>query len=114
MNFFVSISGLLPPMLWMLLSGFFFASGDVTFRFWYEKSSSLIFAAAMFISMIGIFCMAMSFPGKNIALAVIVTILFNIIIYLAFAYFIYDEVITLKQAIGLTIAFVAIYILEDS
>ena len=112
MSIFLSISHTLPALIWIGASGLLFASADVLFRYWYEISSSPIFVIGLMIASLGMFCLAMSFPHHNVAAAIIISILCNIMIYLIAAYFIFGDVISVKDAIGLLIAFAAIYILE--
>ncbi len=108
----ILLSQLLPPFVWISLSAVLFTSADILFRFWYQSTTTLYFLMAFCISAIGIFCLSMSFPYQNIAVATVVCILINIALYLIFAFLIFGDIITIKQSIGLLIGFTAIFILE--
>ena len=112
MNIFVSISYSLPALVWIFTSGLLFAIADLSLRYWYQISSSLFFSLGMIIALCGVFCLAMSFPHHNVAAAIIVSILFNIMLYLLGAYLFFGDTISYKEGIGLIVAFGAIYILE--
>ena len=112
MTSLMSISQLLPPIIWIGLSASFFTMGDIFFRFWYQSSSTLYFIIAFCISTTGIFFLSMSFPHQNIAVATVACILINITLYLIAAFLIFGDMITIKQSIGLLLGFAAIFILE--
>lgn len=108
----LSLSAALPPLIWIAFSAILFTSGDIVFRFWYQSSSTLFFVVALTLVTIGMFFLAMSFPHQNIAVATVVAVLINITLYLVAAFLIFGDMPTIKEAIGLLLGFVAIYILE--
>lgn len=108
----ISFSQLLPPLMWIGLSSLFFTVGDIIFRFWIQNTANLHFLGGLIFVCIGMFCLAMSFPSQNIAVATVVAILLNITLYLIAAYFIFGEMITIRESVGLLLGFAAIYILE--
>lgn len=112
MNIFLSISQAVPVLIWIFSSAFLFASADLLFRYWYQISSSTAFIAGLIIASVGMFCLAMSFPHHNVAAAIIISILLNIMIYLIAAYLFFGDTISYKDGLGLIVAFGAIYILE--
>lgn len=112
MNFFIQTSTLLPPIIWIALSSALFATGDIVLRFWISTHSNLTFILGLGIISIGMFFLSMSFPSQNIAVATVVSILLNISLYLLLAFFIFGDIITIKESIGLIVGFLAIFILE--
>lgn len=108
----LTLSYMFPAFLWISASACLFAVGDVVFRYWYQLESTAYFISGFAITCAALFCLAMSFPHQNIAVATIVCILLNITLYLILAYFIFGDVITIRQSIGLLLGFAAIYVLE--
>lgn len=112
MSQLLTFSQILPPLIWIGMSSLLFTTGDIFFRYWLQSSGNMLFAGGLFLVCIGMFCLAMSFPSQNIAVATVVAILLNITFYLIAAYIIFGDMISIKESVGLLLGFAAIFILE--
>ena len=108
----LAFSQLLPAMAWISISALFFTAGDVLFRSWFQSYWSFGFIIALAVYIIGACALVMSFPSENIAVATVIAILANITLYLIAAYFIYGDMISIRESMGLLLGFAAIYVLE--
>ncbi len=108
----VLFSQLLPSLSWIIISSLFLTAGDISFRYYIENHWNMGFVVSFGIYMIGIFFLTMSFFGQNIAVATVIGILFNITTYLIFAYFLFGDMISIRESIGLLLGFAAIFLLE--
>lgn len=108
----LTLSYTLPPMAWIVLSAVLFTGGDVLFRFYFEYKLAYGFIGAFLIATVGLFCLVMSFPHQNIAVATVICILLNITAYMIAAYFFFGDVPSVRESLGLMMGFGAIVVLE--
>ena len=109
-----AIASLLAPTYWIIISSILLTAGDITFRSWLEQQWQHGFAVACGVYMVGSLCLMMSFFGQNIAIATIVGITMNIVLYLVYAHFVYGDMLSYKELFGISLGLAAIYILEFS
>jgi multidrug transporter EmrE-like cation transporter len=112
MTYILNISYAIPALAWIALSSVLFTVGDFIFRYWIENSLLSVFIIGFFTFSAALFCLIMSFPHENIAVASVLAILINITLYLIVAYFVYGDVISIRQSVGLLLGFASIYVLE--
>lgn len=110
----ITVSSLLSPVVWTLLSGIAYTAGDILLRIWFEEKFTLGFPFVFVIYMTGTFCMMMSFFGQNIAIATVAAIVVNVTLYVIAAYLLYGDPIHAWQVIGLVLGLVSLAILELS
>jgi multidrug transporter EmrE-like cation transporter len=95
-----------------LCSGLFFTLGDVLFKWWAGKSSTLFMILALITYLIAGLFLAFSFQRKELAVANAVMISFNIIAVTVAGFFLFKEVLGLKEMIGITLVIIAVIILN--
>lgn len=106
----------LLPIFILFLSGIILTLGDLIFKTWIEKGStihSFLYIFGIISYLIGSMLLVESYKHDiNIALAGIIQIVFNTIILLVFTYLYFNEPITLTQVFGIITGIFALYLLS--
>lgn len=102
----------LPSLTWTIIGGILLTVGDVALRSWFETHWKFGFTASFVIYVLGMLCMMMSFFGENIAIATVVMVLLNTILYLVISYYLYGDTLHTPQMIGIALGMVAIVFLK--
>lgn len=107
------MANLLPTIYWSILSGVLLTFGDISMRFFIDKYEKYdLFLVTVFLYTFGVFCMMMSFFGKDIAVATVMAIIFNAVFLLLINNFYFNEPLSLMGYLGILVAFIAVIILE--
>ena len=109
-----AFSSLLPTYVWIILSSIILTVGDVLFRIYQSAALPRGFIILFLIYVVGVFCMVMSFFGENIAIATIISIIFNCIAYLIVSYLLFGDTLTPLQICGIGFGFISIGIMTLS
>ncbi len=108
-----SIATYLPSLYWILLSGTLLTVGDICARFFLDDNQKqYLFWAAFAIYIAGIWCLMMSFFGRDIAVASVMTVLVNATVLMIINAWYFHEPLSFMGYIGMVCAFLAIIILE--
>ena len=100
------------PLLLLLLGGLTLTMADIIMKKWVETENIPAFWIGMTIYMIGMAFLAHSFKQKNMAVASMIFVIFNIV-SLAFAsHFLFQEKLSTQQLIGIVFGFLSVAILE--
>jgi len=94
------------------VSGVIFTAGDVFLKYWSQKSNPYLMAAGFLAYIIAGTLLALSFKRKDIAVAVAVLICFNLITVAILGFTLFKEVLGLKEIIGISLAIVAVIVLN--
>lgn len=103
------------PFLILFAGGIILTVGDLVFKNWAEKGASYSFVYIFGILMYVVGSMALVESYKydvNIALAGVVQVIFNTVILVAFTFFYFKEPISTKQAAGLILSVVSLYLIR--
>jgi len=79
---------------------------------WVVTNSVYLYIGGMLIYLVGLNFLAQSFKYKNIAVASIIFVLFNIILLAIVSWFYFKEKLSALQIVGLIVGIAAIVILE--
>jgi multidrug transporter EmrE-like cation transporter len=104
-------------MNWIALSilaigGITLTVGDLFMKKWTLSNSYFIYIAGMISWIIGLNFLAFSFKYKNIAVASVIFVLFNIITLLFFSYIYFKEKLSVLEIAGMILGVFAIILLE--
>ena len=86
--------------------------GDILMKKWVVTNSVYLYIGGMLIYLVGLNFLAQSFKYKNIAVASIIFVLFNIILLAIVSWFYFKEKLSALQIVGLIVGIAAIVILE--
>jgi multidrug transporter EmrE-like cation transporter len=98
----------------LLAGGIFYTAGDIYIKKWTFTNSSFDYCLGIFIYGIGINFLAHSFKYKNMAVASLMVIIFNIVILMIFNNFYFREKLATTELVGVVLAIVSICLMESS
>ncbi|MDD4937984.1 MAG: hypothetical protein PHX34_03125 [Candidatus Shapirobacteria bacterium] len=86
--------------------------GDLVMKKWVNSGTSIFYVLGLIVYMVAMVFLSQSYKYKNIAVASLMLVLFNIITLLIVSWFFYQEKLSLVQFIGVFFGLVSIVILE--
>ena len=96
----------------IFVGGLVLTVGDLIMKRWVGNGSLSLYFLGLGVYLIGMVFLSQSFRFKNIAVASLMLVLFNIISLLLVSWFIYQEKLSLIQIIGVLLGLISIIILE--
>lgn len=102
----------LLSLLLIFIGGIVLTVGDLVMKKWVGNSSPFLYGLGLTIYLIGMVFLSQSFKFKNIAVASLMLVLFNIVTLLVVSWFFYQEKLSLLQMIGIAFGLISIVILE--
>lgn len=88
--------------------------GDIVMKKWVENSHTYTYIIGMFLYMIGMNFLAQSFKYKNIAVASVLLVVFNVCTLVLVSWFFFKEKISLMEIVGIGFGILSVIILELS
>ncbi|MFA6089134.1 MAG: hypothetical protein WC755_04685 [Candidatus Woesearchaeota archaeon] len=101
-------------LILVLMGGIVLTGGDVLMRFWMENNHFSLFVLGIMVYVVGEVLMAFSFKYQNIAVASIMTVIFNILALTLLSYFMFGDKMNTLTIVGMALAIVSVIILEIS
>jgi multidrug transporter EmrE-like cation transporter len=101
-------------MLWLILGGILLTVGDIIMKEWVQTENSLYFLVGLAFYIISLICLAFTFREKNIAVASLMLIIFNVVILSIVSWLFFNEPLSLRQFLGLGLGIAAIIMMELS
>ena len=102
----------LYPLLLLFFGGIIFTLGDVAMKFWVGNRKFSLYALGLLLYLISDNFLAQSFKFKNIAVASMIIITFNVIFITLISWFYFKEKLNLMEIAGLILAIIAIVVIE--
>ncbi len=102
----------LLPIILIALSGIILTGGDLLMKTWVANGKQAFYFIGLIIYLIGLIFLAQSFKYKNIAIASLLVILFNVITLLFVSWLFYKETLSSIQLFGVLLGIVTVVILE--
>jgi multidrug transporter EmrE-like cation transporter len=96
----------------LALGGIILTAGDLFMKKWVISNHLGLYVTGMIIYIVGLNFLAFSFKYKNIAVASVIFVLFNIITLILFSYFYFGEKLSTLEIIGLSMGIFSIILLE--
>lgn len=100
------------PILVLFLGGLILTIGDIVMKKWVSSNNLWIFILGIGIWLIGLFFLALSFKYKNIAVASVIFIIFNVVTLYIANWLLFKESISTLQTIGIITGMISVVILE--
>ena len=100
------------PLILIFSGGMVLTVADLVMKKWVGNSSPFLYGLGLIIYLIGMVFLSQSFKFKNIAVASLILVLFNIITLLIASWFLYQEKLSLIQMVGIIFGLISVVILE--
>ena len=98
----------------VLIGGVVLTVGDVFMKKWVGTDNYLFYVFGMLIYLVGLNFLAQSFKYKNIAVASVILVLFNVITLALFSWLYFKETLTTTQIIGIVLGLTSVVVLESA
>lgn len=96
----------------LFVGGIILTVGDIVSKVWVEKGNMWFYWIGLTIYMIGMNFLMQSFKFKNIAVASMIFVLFNIITLSLISWFYFKEKLSVIEIIGICLGLASVIILE--
>jgi len=96
----------------LLIGGLILTLGDIFMKKWVNTNAWLFYFIGLAAYLIGLNFLAQSFKFKNIAVASVIFVIFNVVTLSIVSWFYFKETLSPIQIIGMIIGIIAIVILE--
>jgi multidrug transporter EmrE-like cation transporter len=102
----------MTPLLLLFIGGCVLTIGDIVMKKWVVNNSGFLFIIGLAIYLAGLIFLAWSFKYKNIAVASVIFVIFNIITLSIVSWFYFKETLTGLQIAGMLLGISSIIFLE--
>lgn len=102
------------PLIILFVGGIILTIGDIVMKKWVSTSHFSYYMIGLFIYLIGLNFLAFSFKYKNIAVASVIFVLFNVITLSIVSWLYFKETLNTMQLIGIVVGLIAVVMLELS
>jgi multidrug transporter EmrE-like cation transporter len=96
----------------LLVGGLILTIGDIFMKKWVVSNNAYIYLTGMAVYLIGLNFLAQSFRFKNIAVASVIFVIFNVVTLSIVSWFYFKETLSPLQIIGMVIGIISIVVLE--
>jgi multidrug transporter EmrE-like cation transporter len=102
------------PIAFILLfvGGIILTVGDIFMKKWVGTNNYYFYFAGLVIYIVSLNLLAFSFKYKNIAVASIIYIIFNIVTLSIVSWFYFKETLNTMQMVGITLGLISVIVLE--
>ncbi|MFA5051543.1 MAG: SMR family transporter [Patescibacteria group bacterium] len=102
------------PLILLLLGGVILTAGDLFMKQWVNSNRRLFYIIGLVIYMVGMLFLAQSFKHKNIAVASVVFVLFNVVTLAVVSWLYFKEGLSGWQIAGIVLGLASVVVLELS
>ena len=96
----------------LLIAGIITTAGDIIMKKWVVSSNYYWYVIGLIIYMIGTVFLVQTYKYKNIAVASIIYVIFNVVALIFVSWFFYKEKLSGMQMIGILLGIISVTILE--
>jgi multidrug transporter EmrE-like cation transporter len=100
------------PIILLFIGGIILTIGDIVMKKWVIANQTYLYMIGLLIYLIGLNFLAQSFKFKNIAVASIIFVIFNVVTLSLVSWFYFKERLNNYQIIGIIIGLISIIFLE--
>jgi len=102
------------PIILLLAGGVIVTIGDIAMKKWVVSNLASFYLIGMIIYIIGLNFLAQSFKYKNIAVASVIFIIFNVVTLSIVSWLYFKEPLSIPNIIGIVLGIVAVAFMELS
>src|SRR5690606_16376712 len=99
-------------ILYITFGALFDTFGDLLMKNWVINNSKIYFAGGMLFYVVGLSFLAYSFTFKNIVIASVLFLIFNVVLLSLVNWFVYSEALSHKEIAGLCLGLMAVVLFE--
>jgi multidrug transporter EmrE-like cation transporter len=103
---------IMRPYILMIACGILLTAGDLFMKQWVVSKTWLPYVVGLAAYIVGVNFLAQSYLYRHIAIATVITNILNVVILSIVSWVVFKDCLTIKQIAGLTLAIVAIILLE--
>jgi multidrug transporter EmrE-like cation transporter len=96
----------------LLIGGIILTLGDIMMKKWVNTNSYIFYIIGMIIYLVGLNFLAQSFKFKNIAVASVIFVIFNVVTLSIVSWIYFKETLSPVQIVGMVLGILSIVILE--
>lgn len=96
----------------LVLGGLVLTLGDIVMKEWIINNSYYWYSSGIVMYTLGLNFLAQSFRYKNISVASVLLVIFNVITLTLVSFFFFSEKITIQKIIGIALGLISVIILE--
>jgi len=100
------------PLLLLFTGGSILTIGDIVMKKWVANNNGWLFVIGLGIYLVGTVFLAYTFKYKNIAVATVIFVVFNIITLSMVSWFYFKETLSVFQMIGIALGIISVIFLE--
>ncbi len=101
-------------MALLLIGGILLTIGDIVMKEWVNNNSPLYFLTGLGLYILSLICLAFTFHDKNIAVASMMLIVFNVLILALVSWLYFKEPLSSRQLVGLGLGIATIIVMESA
>ena len=101
-------------LILLFMGGVVLTIGDIIMKKLVNTNIYSFYFIGLIVYLIGLNFLAQSFKYKNIAVASVIFVLFNVIILVLVSWLYFKEPLNLNQIIGIVLGIIAVIVLESS
>ncbi|MBW6442438.1 hypothetical protein K0A97_01485 [Patescibacteria group bacterium] len=101
-------------LILLLIGAIVLTAGDLFMKKWVNTNTQIFYFVGLVAYLIGLNFLAQSFKFKNIAIASVMLVIFNIIILSLVSWFYFKETLSPLQIAGIILGIIAVIFLELS
>ncbi|MFH0804724.1 MAG: SMR family transporter [Patescibacteria group bacterium] len=102
----------LYPLLLLLAGGTILTAGDIVLKQWVASNRRLFYIVGLAIYLVGTMFLAQSFKYKNIAVASVIFVIFNVVTLTIVSWLYFKEGLTAWQLVGVGMGILSVVVLE--
>jgi multidrug transporter EmrE-like cation transporter len=99
-------------LILLFIGGVILTFGDIIMKRWVTTNNYWLYISGLAIYLVGLNFLAQSFRYKNIAVASVILVIFNVAILALVSWLYFKEALSLMQILGIVLGIAAIVILE--
>jgi multidrug transporter EmrE-like cation transporter len=96
----------------LFIGGVILTLGDILMKKWVVTNKYLFYFIGLAVYLVGLNFLAQSFKFKNIAVASVIFVIFNVVTLSLVSWFYFKETLSFTQIIGITLGIASIVVLE--
>ncbi len=100
------------PIILVVLSGLILTIGDIAMKEWVLNSKHIYYILGLAIYVIGLMFLAQTFKYKNIAVASIMVVIFNVVILSIVSWIFFKEDLSFMQIVGILLGLASVGLLK--
>lgn len=100
------------PLFLLFLGGLILTFGDIIMKKWVQTHHTVFYVVGLTIYLIGLNFLAQSFRFKNIAVASVIFVIFNVVTLALVSWLYFRETLSPLQISGIVLGILAVTILE--